>query len=143
MSNRAFTRACASFGVVLVAVMSVGLLASASALAAAPPVGKIYDCYSFNAGFLTYVQAVELETRSLYLVAPARKGNHLSGKAAPGRYRVRGRQMTFLTGAYSIHHFTGIFHPAGKKYRPHHENDYDNYFNVYDSGLNFMTCYEH
>jgi hypothetical protein len=145
MSGRAFHRVSASFGVAFAVVLSLGLIVSAPALAGGPPVGKIYDCYAFNeaSGFENYIQAVELKTSSEYLVAPMRKGNNLSGKAARGRYRVHGTHMTFPTGPYAIHHFTGVFHPAGKGYKPHHENDYDNRFDVYDAGLNFMSCYEH
>jgi hypothetical protein len=128
--------------VLLGIVLSLSLASSATAR---PPVGKIYDCYSYNqlSGFLTYVQAVELKTRSVYLVAPFRKGNHLSGAAAKGRYVVHGRHMTFPTGAYAIHHLKGIFKASGKGYKPHAENELDNRFDLYENGINFMTCYEH
>jgi hypothetical protein len=91
----------------------------------------------------TYVQAVELKTRSVYLVASIRKGNHLSGRAAKGRYVVHGRNMTFPTGAYAVHHLKGIFKAAGKGHKSHAENELDNRFDLYENGLNFMTCYEH
>jgi len=133
-------------GVVVLLGFALSLSLSSSASASArPPVGKIYDCYSYNqlSGFDTYVQAVELKTRSVYLVASYRKGNHLSGAAARGRYRVHGRHMSFPTGAYAVHHVTGIFKPAGKGYKAHVENEYDNRFDLYENGINFMTCYEH
>ncbi len=125
--------------------MSLGLFAASAAAAGGPPVGKIYDCYSFDqlSGFENYVQAVELKTLSVYLVAPMRTGNHLSGNAATGRYRVHGGKMTFLTGAYAPHHVTGLFYRAGKNYKPRVENQYDARFDLYEHGLNFMTCYEH
>jgi hypothetical protein len=125
-------------------VLSLTLSLASSAIAG-PPVGKIYDCYSYNqlSGFDTYVQAVELKTRSVYLVAPMRNGNHLSGAAAKGRYLVHGRHVTFPTGAYAIHHLKGIFKAAGKGYKPHAENELDNRFDLYENGINFMTCYEH
>jgi hypothetical protein len=79
----------------------------------------------------------------VYLVAPMRNGNHLSGHAAKGRYRVHGRKLTFLTGAYAIHHVEGVFKAAGKGYKPHVENEYDNRFDLHEDGVNFMTSYEH
>lgn len=99
--------------------------------------------YSFHqlSGFDTYVQAVEPKTRSVYLVAPMRNGNHLSGAAAKGRYLVHGPHMTFPTGAYAVHHLKGIFKAAGKGYKPHVENELDNRFDLYENGINFMTCY--
>ncbi len=141
-------RAGRSIAVVLVAATAVVLLAGASALArGGPPVGKIYDCYSFSgqlgAGSYNWAQSVELKTQSVYLVAPSRVGNHLVGPAARGRYSVRGRKITWLTGAFAIHHMTAIFKPAGKSYRSHVENEFDNRFDVYERGQNFMTCYEH
>ena len=67
------------------ALLTIGLTSSAIA-AGGPPIGRIYDCYSYNysSGFLNYVQALEMKTRTAYLVAPARKGNRLSGRAAKG-----------------------------------------------------------
>ena len=79
----------------------------------------------------------------MYLVAPMRKGNYLTGQAATGRYQVHGQHLTFPTGAYAIHHITGIFKAGGKHYKPHVENEYDNRFDLYENGANIMTCYEH
>jgi len=55
-----------------------------------------------------------------------RKGNYLTGQAATGRYQVHGQHLTFPTGAYAIHHITGIFKAGGKHYKPHVENEYGN-----------------
>lgn len=70
MSVHSLRRTSASFGAVLVAVVSLGLVASPAALASGPPVGKLYDCWNFDrqSGFNNFVQAVELKTKSVYLV---------------------------------------------------------------------------
>lgn len=83
--------------------------ATSSALAAGgPPVPRVYDCYGYaTAGVINYVSALELKSRSVYLVAPTRKGNHLSSGAVAGTYRLRGRSLTFLTGPYGRIHWTG------------------------------------
>jgi hypothetical protein len=95
------------------ALLTIGLTSSAIA-AGGPPIGRIYDCYSYNysSGFLNYVQALEMKTRTAYLVAPARKGNHLSGRAAKGTYKLRGAKATFLTGPYGQLHWYGKWEPT-------------------------------
>lgn len=82
--------------------LSVGLATPALA-AGGPPIHRIYDCY----GALTYVQALELKTKTTYLVAPYRKGNHLSGRAAKGTYRLRHGKLTFRSGPYAKIHWYG------------------------------------
>jgi hypothetical protein len=94
------------------AALTTGLTSPALA-AGGPPIGRIYDCYSYNdnSGFLNYVQALELKTKTAYLVAPYRKGNHLSGRAAKGSYKLRGAKATFLTGPYGKLHWYGKWEP--------------------------------
>lgn len=141
MSARKLRLVSASIG----AVLAVGLLSAAPALASGPAVGKIYDCWSFDeeSGFNKWVQSVELKTRSTYLVGATRKGNRLVGNVAQGRYQVHKQKLTFTSGPYAIHHITAIYKPAGKGYRPHKENEFDSRFDLYEQGENFMTCYEH
>lgn len=99
---------------ILSAALTVSL--ASTAIAAGPPIGRIYDCYTYVGGLFgtQYVQALELKTKSTYLVAPVRKGNHLSGKAAPGRYKIHGSKLTFLTGSYGQLHMHGVWTPTHK-----------------------------
>jgi hypothetical protein len=99
----------ASVALIAGAALSVGLISPALA-AGGPPIPRIYDCYSYN-GYLNYVQALQLKTRTTYLVAPYRKGNHLSGAAAKGTYKLRGAKLTFLTGPYGQLHLYGVWTP--------------------------------
>lgn len=86
---------------------TVGLTSPALA-AGGPPIPRIYDCYGYaTSGVINYVSALELQSRSVYLVAPSRKGNHLVGKAVKGTYRLRGKSLTFLTGPYGRVHWSG------------------------------------
>lgn len=128
--------------------MAVGLilaLPSGSAGASGPPVGKIYDCWNFDqqSGFNNWVQSVELSTSSTYMVGDTRKGSRLVGNVAKGRYRARGRKLTFTSGPYAIHHLTAVYKPAGQGYQPHKENELDPRFDVYEEGENILTCYLH
>ncbi len=97
----------------LIASLTVVLagLASSPALAGGPQVGKIFDCYTYGSSGLTYVQALEIKSTSVYLLAPFRKGNHLSGRAAKGRYRSHGHKISFLSGPYAQQHDSGQFRP--------------------------------
>jgi hypothetical protein len=122
--------------------LSVGL-ASPALAAGGPPIGRIYDCYSYNnlSGFLNYVQALELKTKTTYLVAPARKGNHLSGRAAKGRYKLRGGKATFLTGPYGQIHWYG-------EWKPRHTDaagytDKANLQLFTPKGQSAISCYPH
>src|ERR1019366_2199366 len=71
------------------ALLTIGLTSSTIA-AGGPPIGRIYECYNYSSAFLNCVQALERKTRTASLVAPARKGNRLSGRAAKGTYKLRG-----------------------------------------------------
>lgn len=86
--------------------------------------------------------SLELKTSSTYLVGPPRRGHRLVGDVATGRYQVHGRKLTFLSGPYA-HHFTGVYHPAGKNHRPHKENAFDSRFDLYSGGENLASCYAH
>lgn len=119
------------------------ILATSAASAAGPPVGKIYDCWNFNeqSGSNMWTQSVQLKSKTRYLVGDKRKGKRLVGDIASGRYRVRGRKMTFTSGPLAIHHITGVYKPAGKGYKPHKENELDIRFDLHQAGDNFATCY--
>lgn len=123
---------------------NLGVLAG-PAVASAPPIHKIYDCWGFTGqtAFSTWVQSVELKTRTTYLVGATRKGNRVVGDVARGHYRVRGKRITWISGPYAHHHMWAIYHGAGKGYIPHKENEVDKRFDIYKSGLNILECYEH
>ena len=88
--------------------LSVGFVAPALA-AGGPPIGPIYDCYSYATAYSVYIQAIQLKTTTTYLVAPMRKGNSLSGTAVKGTYTLRGAKLTFLTGPYGKIHWYGLW----------------------------------
>lgn len=92
------------------------LMAWTAAAASGPPTKKIYDCYTYSGGALGlhYVQALQLKTTTAYLVAPSRSGNHLAGKAAPGKYKIHGSKLTFLTGPYGKLHLHAVWSPQSK-----------------------------
>ncbi|HUZ19386.1 MAG TPA: hypothetical protein VMU75_02305 [Acidimicrobiales bacterium] len=146
MSGSPFRRGCASAGVALAAILSIGLPgASASAHVGGAPVGKLYDCYSYNyqSGFQNYVQEIELKTSSIYLVASARKGDRLSGGVSVGRYREHGRSIKWLSGPYGQLHWTGVFHPAKGHPRPGIRPNVDAQIQLFDpQGLSPISCYE-
>lgn len=93
----------------LTSTLAIAVGATAPALAAGgPPIPRVYDCYGYaTSGVINYVSALELKSRSVYLVAPTRKGNSLQGTAVKGTYRLRGGRLTFLTGTYGRIHWYG------------------------------------
>ena len=92
----------------LAVACSVALGTTSPALAGGgPPIPRIYDCYGFATIVPTYVSALQLKSKSVYLVAPIRQGNHLSGRAARGTYKLRGGKVTFRTGPYARIHWYG------------------------------------
>ncbi len=105
MRNLSAVKRVCSF-LLLGAVLSLTLASTASA---GPPIGKVYGCYTNGGGGLQLVQALELKSRTAYLVAPSFKGHRLVGKAAQGQYKLHGSMLTFLTGAYR--HMYGVYVP--------------------------------
>jgi hypothetical protein len=97
------------------AALSVGFVAPAGA-AGGPPIGRIYDCYSYATSWTLYIQALELKTTTTYLVAPMRKGNSLSAPVVKGTYTLRGAKLTFLTGPYGKIHWYGVWKPTRDKF---------------------------
>ena len=91
------------------AALSLGLVAPALATGGGPPIGPIYDCYGFSGPVMNYVTALQLKNKTTYLLAPFRKGNSLSGKVVKGTYKLRGKKIIFLTGAYGQIHWYGVW----------------------------------
>jgi hypothetical protein len=90
------------------ALAGAAVLSSPALAAGGPPIPRIYDCYGYSSyGVINYVSALELRSRSEYVVAPSRKGNRLVGRSVPGTYRLNGSRLTFLTGPYGRIHWTG------------------------------------
>lgn len=54
-----------------------------------------------------------------------------------------GREETYPPGVLAIAHINGIFHAAGKHYKPHLENQFDVRFDLYKDRADIMTYYEH
>ena len=90
--------------------VTIGLTSPALAVGG-PPVGRIYDCYGFSTSVMNYVGALQLKTKSVYVTAPFRKGNRLSGRAVTGTYKLRGTKLTFVTGPYGQLHWYGKWEP--------------------------------
>lgn len=107
MSQQRLRRVRRSFAVALTGMLVLGALTPV-ALASGPPVGKIYDCYGF-ATTENYVSALQLKTRTTYLVAPMRKGNRLVGPAVKGTYTLKGPKLTFRSGTYAKTHWHGAW----------------------------------
>lgn len=119
----------------LIATAAVVAVVATPAMAN-PPVPKIYDCYANTSIGLSYVQAIELKTKSHYLVAPFRKGDHLDGKVATGRYRAKGNRVTWLSGPYAKR-YRALFHPKTATAGPYLELDRAN------GSWTGVSCYPH
>jgi hypothetical protein len=95
-------------GVVLLLGVMLTLSLASSALAG-PPIGNVYGCYDNGPVGLQLVQALELNTKTTYLVAPFYKGKHLSGPVTKGTYKLHGAKLSFTGGAWP--HWYGNWTP--------------------------------
>jgi hypothetical protein len=98
-------------GVVLLLGVVLSLSLASNALAG-PPIGKVYGCYDNGPVGLQLVQALELKTKTTYLVAPSYKGKHLSGPVTKGKYKLHGSNLSFTGGAWP--HWYGEWTPKHK-----------------------------
>lgn len=134
-------------GATLALVLATGLWPNlpASASQTLAPTGVVYQCYSYNysSGFSQYVQAVELKTRSEYLVASSFKGNKLVGKVAVGTYVERGATIRWITGPYGLLHWTAKYHPAVGHPAPGLRPGVDAFLQMFTSkGASAIDCSE-
>lgn len=58
---------------------------------------------------LQLVQALELKTKTTYLIAPFYKGKHLSAPVTKGKYKLHGSELSFTGGAWP--HWYGEWTP--------------------------------